>query len=55
MTKSELTAAIKSALNPTVPANPSPDQLQTMTDEIAGNLAQAIVDYVNGKTHSHST
>ena len=53
MTKSQLTAAIKSALNPTLPPDPSPVQLQNMSDEIARNLAQAIVDYVKAQIRSH--
>ena len=46
MTKKELTAAIKTALNPTVGDNPTDAQLAALPNTIASNLAKAIVEYV---------
>jgi len=47
MTTAELAIAIKAALSPSLPANPTTEQLASLGDTIASNLAKAISDYVD--------
>tara|TARA_A100001201_G_scaffold88856_2_gene77893 strand:- start:856 stop:1074 length:219 start_codon:yes stop_codon:yes gene_type:complete len=55
MTTAELAIAIKAALNPPLPANPTTEQLASLGDTIASNLAQAISDYVDAATGNSSS